>query len=188
VTGLFGGAFDPPHAGHVALARAALERLGLAELVVLVVADPGHRRVASSADVRLRLARAAFGDLPRTRVELDRHRFTVDLLRDGRFDDPIFLVGADQLAAFPTTWKEPAEVLRLARLGVATRPGVDDQAVEAALARLGQPDRVIRFEIPPVEVSGTDVRARAARGEPIDGLVPARVAALVSELRLYRGT
>lgn len=185
MTGLFGGAFDPPHRGHDALARAAVDRLGLSELVVLVVADPGHRNVVSAPEVRLRLAEAAFAGVPRTRVELDRHRYTVDLLRERRFADPVFLVGADQLAGF-AAWKEPDEVLRLARLGVATRPGVDRSELDAVLARLERPDRVLFFELPPVPVSGTEVRARAARGEPIDDLVLPAVARLVEELRLYR--
>jgi nicotinate-nucleotide adenylyltransferase len=168
------------------VARGAVEQLGLDELEVLVVADPGHRTVSSSADVRLQLAEAAFADFPGVRVQLDPHRFTVDLLREGRFADPVVIVGADQLVRF-RTWKEPEEVLRLARLGVATRPGVDRPAVEEALAELSDPGRVLLFEIDPVPVSGTLVRERAARAEPLDGLVPDGVARLIAELGLYRG-
>jgi nicotinate-nucleotide adenylyltransferase len=186
VTGLFGGAFDPPHLGHLAVARGAIAQLGLEKLIVLVVADPGHRVVGSPVQTRLRLAEAAFAEVPATTVELDRHAFTVDLLREKRFRDPIFVVGADQLARFHT-WKEPEEVLRLARLGVATRPGYDRSALEEALARLARPERVLCFEIPPVPVSGTLVRERARRGETLDGLVPPAVASLVDELGLYRG-
>ena len=185
MTGLFGGAFDPPHHGHLAVARGAVEQLGLDELHVLVIADPGHRTVSSSADVRLRLAEAAFAGFPGVSVQLDPQRFTVDLLREGRFADPVVIVGADQLVRF-RTWREPEEVLRLARLGVATRPGIDRPAVEAALAGLPDPGRVLVFEIEQVPVSGTLVRMRAARGEPLDGLVPDAVARLIAELGLYR--
>src|SRR2546427_15289 len=62
MVGLFGGAFDPPHRGHVELARRAKDELGLDKLVVLVEADPGHKRVETPADVRLRLTQAAFPD------------------------------------------------------------------------------------------------------------------------------
>ena len=182
MTGLFGGAFDPPHVGHVALARAALDQLGLGELVVLVVADPGHRATHSSPDSRLRLAEAAFAGLARTRIELDPHRFTVDLLREGRFADPIFLVGADQLASFPT-WKEPEEVLRL----VATRPGVEREELERVVAGLDAPERVLFFEIRPIPASSTEIRERIARGEPYEELVPPEVARVVADLGLYRG-
>jgi nicotinate-nucleotide adenylyltransferase len=62
VIGLFGGSFDPPHRGHVELARRAKEELGLGPLRVLVSADPGHKHVDTPAAVRLRLAQAAFPD------------------------------------------------------------------------------------------------------------------------------
>lgn len=181
VTGLFGGAFDPPHNGHVALARDARSELGLERIVVLVAEAPGHKQVFAPADARLRLARAAFPDCE---VELDPHPRTVDLLRSRAWDDPVFLVGADQFAEF-LTWKEPEAVLELARLGVATRPGFPRERLDAVLARLPDPSRVRFFEIEPVPISSTEVRARVARGEPIDGLVPPPVAALVAELGLY---
>ena len=117
--GLLGGAFDPPHNGHVALADAAERQLGLDRLVVVVVADPGHRDVHLPAETRLELARLAF---PGREVVLDHHARTVDMLRDGPWDDPVFLIGADEFLDFGS-WKEPEEVLELARLGVATRPG-----------------------------------------------------------------
>ena len=178
MTGLFGGAFDPPHNGHVALARAALERLPLERLVVLVNTAPGHKEVVTPADARFRLAVLAFGALPRTTVERDDHPFTVDLLRARAFEEPMLVIGADEWRAFGT-WKEPDEVLRRARVAVAARDG------QAPLEGVdGDRVRVLPFESPPV--SSRDIRARAARGEPIDGLVPPAVADLVSRLGLYR--
>ncbi|MDQ3874616.1 MAG: nicotinate-nicotinamide nucleotide adenylyltransferase [Actinomycetota bacterium] len=184
--GLLGGAFDPPHNGHVALAHAALERFGLDPLVVLVAANPGHRSVEAPAEARLRLVQAAFGDLHGVVVELDDHPRTIDLLREGRWDDPLFVLGADEFAAFPS-WKEPDEVLALAQLGVATRPGYPRDRLRRVLLQLRHPERVHLFEISPVAVSSTEVRRRAARGEPLDGLVPPAVAALVRELGVYHG-
>ena len=184
MTGLLGGAFDPPHNGHVALADAALEQLELDGLVVLVAAEPGHKHVVAAAESRLRLAEAAFAGLPVT-VELDSHGRTVDLLREGRWADPVFLVGADQFCDF-LSWKEPDEILRLARLAVATRPGYPPDRLDSVLARLAEPDRVSFFAIPPVDASSTTVRERVAAGEPIEDLVPAEVAELVRRLDLYR--
>ena len=175
MTGLLGGAFDPPHNGHVALAEAAVSHFGLERLVVLVVAEPGHKAVYADADARLRLARAAFPDYE---VELDRHPRTVDMLRERAWDDPLFLIGADELADFPE-WKEPEAVLELTRLGVATRTGYPHEPHE-------QPDRVLFFDMVPVPVSSTEVRERVARGERIDDLVPAAVAALIDGEGLYR--
>jgi nicotinate-nucleotide adenylyltransferase len=184
MVGLLGGAFDPPHTGHVALAEAALAALGLERLQVLVVADPGHKRVDAPAEARLRLAEAAFAGLP-VSVELDHHARTVDLLREGRWSDPLFLVGADEFCDF-LSWKEPDRVLELARLAVATRPGYPRERLESVLHRLSRPERVLFFEIPPVDASSTEIRRRAAAGEPLDDLVPRPVAELVGELGLYR--
>jgi nicotinate-nucleotide adenylyltransferase len=184
--GLLGGAFDPPHNGHVTLARRAVELFGLERLLVLVVAAPGHKPVETALEQRLVLARAAFADVPRADVVADEHAFTVDSLRDGRFvfGDALFFVGADEFADF-LTWRDPDGVLEWVRLAVATRPGYPRAELEDVLARLARPDRVEFFEIPEVPASSREIRARVARGEAIDGLVPPSVARLIVELGLY---
>jgi len=184
--GILGGVFDPPHAGHVALARAAIAELGLERLLVLVVADPGHKRARTPADVRLELTRLAFADIADVDVELDRHARTVDSLEERKPVDAVFIVGGDELADF-TTWKDPARILELVRLGVALRQGVPDERVRDALARVPAPDRISFFELEPVPVSSSDVRDRVARDEPITDLVPPRVEAQITGLGLYRG-
>ena len=183
--GLFGGAFDPPHNGHVALARGALEQLDLERLIVLVVAAPGHKEVDADVETRLRLAHAAFDELPGVEVRRDDHARTIDTVRAGDFEDAIFLVGADAFAGFGD-WKEPAELLEHVRLGVATRPGFTRERLQQVLATLRRPDRVVFFEIDPVDLASREVRRRAAAGEPIDALVPSAVARLVRELQPYR--
>jgi nicotinate-nucleotide adenylyltransferase len=170
---LFGGAFDPPHVGHVALVDAARQRFHPEELRVFVVADPGHKHVTASAQERLALTRAAFPDAG---VVLDDHAYTVDMLRDLALDDPLFLIGADEWRDF-ATWKEPDEVLRLARLGVGTRAGI------AAVA--GADERVTFFQFDSPPVSSREIRSRVGRGEQIAGLVPPTVADLVRDLGLY---
>ena len=177
-TALLGGTFDPPQNGHVALGRAALAELPVDRLVVLVAAAPGHRGVVAPAEDRLRLARLAFDFAEE--VVLDDHAFTVDAVRGGRFGDAIFVVGADEGADFPT-WKEPEEVLRWVRLAVGTRSGYPPPD----LACFG--DRVLSFPLASPPVSSSEVRGRTARGEPIEELVPAPVAAAIEELGLYRG-
>jgi nicotinate-nucleotide adenylyltransferase len=180
--GLLGGAFDPPHNGHVALAATAKRQFGFDEFVVLVSARPGHKDVVLDPDTRLELVRAAFPD---DDVELDEHPRTVDMLRTGRWRDPLFLVGADEFCDFPT-WKDPERVLELARLGVATRPGYPRERLDAVLARLAHPERVLFFELEPLPVASRDVRERLMRGEPIDDLVPTGVAELIRKRDLYR--
>ncbi len=182
VTGILGGRFDPPHNGHVALARAAVEAFGLERLVVVVALRPGHKDAVLDGDSRLALARLAF---PEYEVVGDAHPRTVDLLREGAWHDPLLLVGADELAGF-LEWKEPEEVLRLARLGVATRPGYPRERLDAVLAQLPRPERVLFFELEPLPVSASGIRARIASGEPVDDLVPPAVAAEIERRALYR--
>jgi nicotinate-nucleotide adenylyltransferase len=178
---LYGGAFDPPHLGHVAVADAARNHFVVPRLVVLVAAAPAHRHVHASAELRLELARAAF---PLDDVRLDPHPRTVDLLRAERFADPVFVVGADQFCDF-LAWKEPEQVLELARLAVATRPGSPRERLEGVLRRLVHPERVLFFEIEPNPSASRDVRAAVAARRPLTGLVPAAVAALIRENHLY---
>ena len=176
--GVYGGVFDPPHLGHVALARAAREAFSLDRLHVRVVVDPGHKRARATADARLRLAAAAFEDVPGATVEPEPHERTVDALEAEKGGESIFLVGADEWREF-AGWKRPERVLELTRIGVATRPGYDVTI---------PPDwagRVVPFAIEPLPTASTDVRARVARGEPVEGLVPAAVARLIAELGLY---
>jgi nicotinate-nucleotide adenylyltransferase len=190
-TAVLGGAFDPPHNGHLALARAAIERFGLDRLVVVVTGDPPHKQVRTDAGTRFRLAEAAFADLPEaelSRYELERAgpSYTLDTARwaEAQWADVVFLVGADEFADF-LVWKDPDEILEHVRLGVATRPGYLRERLDPVLARLRRPDRVELFDIPAVDVSSTEIRRRAARGEPLDDLVPAGVARLVVENGVY---
>jgi nicotinate-nucleotide adenylyltransferase len=179
---LYGGAFDPPHAGHVAVLEAAKAELGVPSAVVLVAERPGHKDTHLPAEVRLELARAAFPD---DDVRLDPYPRTIDLLRTERFDDPVFVIGADQFSDFPA-WKEPDEVLEHARLAVATRPGFPRERLESVLRGLKRPERVRFFEIEPNAAASRDVRALAAAGEPLDRVVPEPVARLIEDRRLYR--
>jgi nicotinate-nucleotide adenylyltransferase len=177
VIGLFGGAFDPPHNGHVELARTAKRELGLERLLVLVAANPGHKCVETPAATRLELARAAFPD---DEVVLDEHARTVEMLRaHPEWRDPIFLVGADEFADF-LTWKEPEEVLRLARLGVATRPGYPRERLQSVLERLPRPDRVLFFEIEPRPIASRELRDRLEEAS-----LPPAVAEIVAREGLY---
>jgi nicotinate-nucleotide adenylyltransferase len=182
VIGIFGGAFDPPHNGHVALLAAARDALGLDDVVVVVAADPGHKAVATPANARLELVRAAFQG---EQVVLDGHARTIDMLRDHpEWEGATFLLGADEFAGF-LDWKEPAEVLGLVRLGVATRPGFPRKRLDAVLAALDAPDRVTFFAIEPLPIASSELRARLDRGEDVHELVPPAVWALIERERLY---
>jgi nicotinate-nucleotide adenylyltransferase len=179
--GIFGGAFDPPHNGHDALVRAAKEALDLGRVIVLVAAVPAHKHVETAASVRLELVRAAF---PEDEVILDEHPRTVDALRaHPEWIDPVFLIGADEFSEF-LSWKEPDEVLRLARLGVAARPEYPSGDLQPVLDGLATPERVLFFELAQPAAS-RELRARLERGEGPGDLVPAAVAAIIERDGLY---
>ena len=191
-TGLLGGAFDPPHVGHLALAERAIEHFGLERLVVVVTGVPPHKKTRTDAETRFRLAKAAFAG--HDRVELSRHEleragpsYTLETARwaAGEWGDVIFLVGADEFADF-LLWRDPNGILEHVRLGVGTRPGYRREDLELVLASLERPERVEFFEIPPVPVSSREIRQRVVDSEGIGGLVPEPVAGLIEEFGLYR--
>lgn len=175
VAGILGGRFDPPHLGHLALARAAIARLGIDDLSVTVIADAAHKPSEAPAADRLAMAELTFAAVA-ARVGLEEHRYTVDALEAAGLEDPIFLIGADELVDFPT-WKEPERVLELARLGVATRPGFAPEVTSP---------RIRIFELEPHPVSSSEVRERVRGGERIDGLVTPQVGRYIEEHHLYR--
>jgi nicotinate-nucleotide adenylyltransferase len=182
VIGLFGGTFDPPHNGHVALLAQARSALGVDDALVVVTATPGHKKVATPAETRRELAAAAF---PGERVLLDDHARTVDMLRDHpEWEGAVFLVGADEFASF-LGWKEPEEVLRLVQLGVATRPGFPRERLEPVLTGLRHPERVLFFDLKPFPIASRQLRAQLDRGEDVHQLVPAAVWALIERDGLY---
>jgi nicotinate-nucleotide adenylyltransferase len=176
--GLFGGAFDPPHRGHVELVRRATDELGLDEVVVLVAADPGHKRVETPAAVRLEMARAAF---PGDTVVLDEHARTIDLLREHpEWGDAWFVIGADEFADF-LSWKEPDEVLRRVKLAVGTRPGFPLERVHGVLDGLAHPERVRLFDMEPVPAASRDLRQHLVETD-----VPPAVAEIIHRDGLYQ--
>jgi len=189
---VFGGAFDPPHLGHVALVRAALEHFGFKRLLVVPAGDPPHKDVATPAEIRVRLAELAFAGFPQVEISLlelapSGPRYTVDTLdrlRE-RYDDLTLLVGADQFAGF-LSWREPDRLLELATLAVANRPGYPDAESQRVLAALERPERVSFFQIPAHSVSSQEIRDRAHDRQPIDDLVPRPVAVEIDRLGLYR--
>ena len=191
-TGLLGGAFDPPHNGHLVLAEAAISHFRLSRLAVVVTGAPPHKRVETDAESRFRLTEAAFAGLEGvevSRFELDRPgpSYTVETARWARdeYGDVVFVIGADEFASF-LSWHDPNGVLEAVRLGVATRPGYERDHLDPVLEALERPDRVELFAIPALPVASTELRARLRRGEPVEDLVPAPVAALIRELGLYR--
>ena len=190
---MFGGAFDPPHVGHVALARAAVEQLALDQLRVFPTGQAWHKaRELSSAADRLAMARLAFAEVPRTLVD-DRelHRsgptYTVDTLRELRREFPqavlLLVIGADQAESLHS-WRESAAIAQLATISIAARARPVDAGAMFDPSRLPSGPRE-PVELPPMPVSSTEIRRRASAGEGISHLVPATVARYIDQHHLY---
>jgi len=130
--GILGGVFDPPHLGHVAIARAAIAHFELDRLLVLVVADPGHKLATTSSEVRLELAKLAFADVSEAEVALDRHSRTVDSLEEMEPSDAVFVIGAPYGIG---------HTLSIGHLSARYRPNTVDS--DMALAELLQTDAAI---------------------------------------------
>lgn len=185
--GIFGGAFDPPHRAHRALAQAAVQQLRLDQLRVLPTGQAWHKeRTLSPGAHRLAMARIVFEDLQHVLVDpRELHRagatYTVDTLREMRAEHPaaeLFLVmGQDQAAAF-TRWREWEAIAALATLCVAQRPGSAAAALPAGV-------RTHAISLPPMDDSATAIRARLTAGQDISELVPAGVASYIAQHHLY---
>jgi nicotinate-nucleotide adenylyltransferase len=191
--GMFGGAFDPPHVAHVALAAAAVDQLQLDELRIVPTGDAWHKttRLSPAAD-RLAMARIAFADVPRALIderELQRAgpTYTVDTLRELRREQPdaeLFLVMGEDQAAALTRWHDWAAVLSLAVIGVAARPAM----VGPQATALPPQARARALVLPPMPESATEVRTLVGQGSPFAHLVPAGVARYIESHHLYQPT
>jgi nicotinate-nucleotide adenylyltransferase len=190
-----GGAFNPPHIGHLVLAQEAASQLGLERVLLVPAGRTPHKRIdpEPGAELRLEMARlAAAGNelLEVSSIEVEREGpsytfHTLELLRERQPDDEFtFLMGAD-VAAHLDEWREPTRVVELARLGVAGRPGTVLDEAEATLERLRASARADWIKMPEIGVSSTRIRRRVAQRRPIRYLVPDGVAALIAERGLY---
>ncbi len=196
--GVLGGAFNPPHIGHLVLAQEAAAQLRLRTVHLVPTGRAPHKEIADDPGMATRLELtnlAAAGnrqlyvdDYEIERAQADDARsFTVTTLEhlSERTKELVLLMGAD-VAAHLDEWREPERVLELARVGIAARPGTAIDEAEETLERLGAGDRVDVVRMPELGVSSTRIRRRVAQGRPIRYLVPDGVLELIDAAGLYR--
>lgn len=202
--GVLGGTFNPPHVGHLALARHARRELGLERVLLVPLHTPPHKPAGEDPGPahRLRMCRLAVdgvADVEVCALEIERGgpSYTVDTLSALHASHPdaelTLILGADTASTLPA-WCEPARLLGLADLAVATRENTSPAAVLDAIAAIpvddvGQrdgKDRVRFLEMPAIAVSSSTVRHRVAEGEAIEELVGPDVAEYIVEHDLYR--
>jgi nicotinate-nucleotide adenylyltransferase len=189
--GVFGGTFDPVHNGHVAAAVNARRALRLDRVFVIPARDPWQKqdRRLAPGDARLAMLEAAFDGVDGvevSRLELDRPgptytADTVEQLHAQRRDDELFLIVGADAASDLATWDRPDVIRDLTTIVIVSRADIDEPGPPG-------PDwRVEHVRIPPLAISSTDLRHRAASGDPLDGLMPAAAIRCLRERGLYAG-
>lgn len=193
--GWFGGSFDPVHRAHLALARAALEQLGLDEVRWVVAGQPWQksgRRMAPAADRAAMVRLMVDGEGGDARFVLDDREitragpsYTLDSVREywrERPDDALWLIlGQDQLAGL-TSWNGWEELVE--RMGLAVAARAQDE-VKAPAALLERPHRLVKLTMPALQWSSTEVRQLAAEGADVRPVVGDEVAGYIARHRLY---
>ena len=195
---MLGSAFNPPHLGHVVLAQEAAAQLELSRVLLVPTGRAPHKEIAGDpgASVRLEMASAAAnGDLTEVeRFEVEEaertaepsYAFrTLEALASERDEELVWIMGADAAAGLDR-WRNPERILELSRVAVAERQGVEREAVEDVLERLGGAQRASFVEMPEIGISSSMIRERVAAGRPVRYLVPDAVAEVIERRGLYR--
>jgi len=188
--GVLGGTFDPIHRAHLAIAEAAREQAGLNRVLFVVSAVPPHKRgeVHAPAMDRLELARAAVADITGFEVsDLELRRpgpsFTVDTLRELKAIHPdadLFLIMGYDAALDLPRWREPRQILDMARLLILPRPNETYPPLHPDVA-----ERATILDFNPMALSSTAIREALQRGDPIHDALPEPVWCLIRQKGLY---
>jgi len=191
--GLFGGTFDPPHNGHVAVAADVAAALALDRVLWIPAGEPPHKPTLplTPAPIRLEMVRAATeGDarfvVSAAEIRRQGPSYTVDTLReirDTHVGAELFLIiGADQFSAFEH-WLDPESILEMATVVVMDRDGVDASASAPDVKGV---DTARFVPVRRVDLSSTELRARVAAGTDVSADVPRGVARLITSEGLYQ--
>ena len=194
--GIMGGTFDPIHNGHLVAAEQAFDDLGLDLVVFMPAGRPAFKldKKVTSGEDRYAMTLLATSDNPHftaSRFEIDREgvTYTADTLRllHGIYPDNVrfyFITGADVIADI-VTWRDAADIARLARIVAATRPGYDLSHAQKVIEESGLPFDVTYLEIPALAISSTYLRMRAELGQSLRYLTPDTVTGYIRKHGLY---
>lgn len=189
--GVLGGTFDPVHIGHLAVAVEVRAALGLDRMLLMVANQPWQKtgtRPVTPAEDRLAVVEAAVAEvdgLEASRLEIDRGgpsymADTAAELAGDHLGAELFLVVGTDVVGDLHTWERQADLSRLVTLAVVGRPG-------AAALLPPPPWRAVAVAVPALDVSSSDLRARAAAGRPLDVLVPPAALRQIRSRGLYAG-
>ena len=194
--GIFGGTFDPIHNGHFSIACEAKKRLSLDCVILVPAGDPPHKSKKKGTDKahRLRLTELVFAGkegflVSDYEIQKDGPAYSVDLIRYFKEcypeDELFFVIGADSFRDLPTWWHY-RELLEMVHFVVLSRPDTEKAELLSLFSGDEVPPRVFYFSDMAVDISSTQVRALAYRGEDIGALVPDVVLEYINEHQLYR--
>ncbi len=186
---VLGGAFDPPHIGHLLLAQWALEELGIDRVVFMPYFSSAYKRPVASAEDRVEMVRLAIAgiegfELDTREVERGGITYTIDTVEDLLKERPgleiYWLLGADALRGLPS-WKDWEKLVKLVKFAVATRhsEGLADQLRDMV--------GVVYLSMPRIEISSSLIRERLRQGLSVRFLVPNEVEAYIKRHGLYSG-
>lgn len=191
--GVLGGAFDPPHLAHLALAQAAVAQLKLDELRVIPTGHAWHKsRSLTDATHRLAMTRLAFADIAPVMVDARETQrlgpsYTIDTLNELRTEMPgadlFLIIGADQAQAL-TTWRAWQEIIQSATICVADRPRTTGARVEFD-AEKAFPRRFLHLQMSAMAISATDIRSAISNHQDVTALVGESVARYIAAHHLY---
>ena len=193
--GLLGGTFDPIHLGHLIIASEIFHRMKLDEVRFVVAPRPPHKDgIKASDDDRITMVQMAIEADPRFVLDLIEFErtgasYTIDTLRAFQARNPeaeiFFIMGEDSLRDF-SSWDEPEGIVNIARLAVATRPGVSVDLESIFRVLPSARGRISIVATPEVAISSTAIRKRLREGVPITYLVPKNVESQIERQQLYR--
>ncbi|MBN2621686.1 nicotinate-nucleotide adenylyltransferase [candidate division WOR-3 bacterium] len=185
--GLFGGMFDPPHAGHCIIAQAVLEEFKLDTVLFIPAGNPPHKRKFVPFSIRYQMTEAAIRNNPHFTISdietrLAGKTYTIDVVRTLQKERPgelFLIIGSDQWKEFDT-WKTPDALLKICRIIIVRRLG-------HTITRMKGRSKHIRIaHAPRIDISSTMVRDKIARCESIQYLVPREVLKYIQKLKLYQ--
>lgn len=195
--GVFGGTFDPVHVGHLIIAEILRHRLALSRIIFLPAGRPPHKsgQALAADEDRINMLALSTDGSPHfsiSTIDMDRAgpSYTADSLRMlreqiGHASELYFLMGQDSLRDFPS-WHRPDLIARLARVGVALRPGVEVSIDEITAAVPDMADRIELVTVPLIGISSRELRAEIRAGGPYRYQVLPTVANYIVERCLYQ--
>lgn len=195
--GILGGTFNPIHYSHLILAVNAYDQYKLDEVLIIPAGQPPHKQNEDiiAEEHRVKMIKLAIEDQPYIRlssIELNRETLSYtsvtlqELVDENPDTEYYFIMGADSMFQIET-WNQPATIMRLANILVATRYSVSDEILDEQIRYLNEKysARIFRLPIPNIDLSSKMIRERIRHGQTIKFFIPKKVEEYIYDNHLY---